>query len=180
MFPCYEHSKSFIFQDLTLTLWCLLSVAGLFKYAWPFCYYQALKSYCRMVSGSKRISAIGSELFLKVRWTQLSFQVLFDVKYCFIEMMIHGREKTSCVFTHLEADVQRCSIKKAFLQISQNTQKKTCVRVSFLVKLQAETCNFIKKDSLHVFLWILWNVLEQLFYRTPPVAASTHFSVAFI
>ena len=36
-----------------------------------------------------------------------------------------------------EALVQRCSVKKVFLEISQNLQKNTCARVSFLIKLQA-------------------------------------------
>ena len=36
---------------------------------------------------------------------------------------------------------QRCSMKKVFLEISQNSQKNTCARASFLIKLQA--CNFI-------------------------------------
>ena len=36
-----------------------------------------------------------------------------------------------------EAVVQRCSVKKVFLEISQNSQENTCVRVSFLIKLKA-------------------------------------------
>ena len=32
-----------------------------------------------------------------------------------------------------------------FLEISQNAQENTCTRVSFLIKLQAEAYNFIKK-----------------------------------
>ena len=32
--------------------------------------------------------------------------------------------------------------------MSQNSQEKTCARVSFLIKLLAEACNFIKKDTL--------------------------------
>ena len=127
-----------------------------------------------MVSGSKRISAIGSELFLKVRWTQLSFQVLFDVKYCFIEMMIHGREKTSCVFTHLEADIQRCSIKKAFLQISQNTQKKTCVRLRPAILLKKResdmfSCGFCEMFQSKFFIehlrWLLLPISALHLYR---------------
>ena len=30
----------------------------------------------------------------------------------------------------------------------QNLQENTCARVSFLIKLQAEACNFIKKETL--------------------------------
>ena len=36
-----------------------------------------------------------------------------------------------------EAVVLRCSIKKVFLEISQNSQESTWARVSFLIKLQA-------------------------------------------
>ena len=32
---------------------------------------------------------------------------------------------------------RRCSVKKVFLEISQNSQENTCARVSFLIKLQA-------------------------------------------
>ena len=35
-----------------------------------------------------------------------------------------------------EALVRMCSVKKVFLEISQNSQKNTCVRVSFLTKLK--------------------------------------------
>ena len=34
------------------------------------------------------------------------------------------------------AAVQKCSVKKAFLEISQNSQESTCARDSFLIKLQ--------------------------------------------
>ena len=35
-----------------------------------------------------------------------------------------------------EAVAQRCSVKKVFLKISQNSQENTCTRDSFLIKLQ--------------------------------------------
>ena len=31
----------------------------------------------------------------------------------------------------------RCSVKKVFLEISQNSQENTCARATFLIKLQA-------------------------------------------
>ena len=34
-----------------------------------------------------------------------------------------------------------------FLEILQNSQQNTCARVSFLIKLQAEAYNFIKKET---------------------------------
>ena len=36
-----------------------------------------------------------------------------------------------------EAVVQRCSLKKVFLEIPQSSQENTCTRVSFLIKLEA-------------------------------------------
>ena len=35
-----------------------------------------------------------------------------------------------------------------FLEIPQNSPENTCARVSFLMKLQALACNFIKKETL--------------------------------
>ena len=57
-----------------------------------------------------------------------------------------------------EAVAQRCSIKKVFLEIPQNSQENTRDRVSFLIKLQASSCHFIKKETLaQVLSWILQN-----------------------
>ena len=39
-------------------------------------------------------------------------------------------------------------LKSVFLEILQNPQENTCARVSFLLKLQASSCNFIKKEAL--------------------------------
>ena len=36
-----------------------------------------------------------------------------------------------------EAVVRRCSAKKVFLKVSQNSQENACARVSFLIKFQA-------------------------------------------
>ena len=36
-----------------------------------------------------------------------------------------------------EAVAQRCSVKKVFLEIPQNSRENNCARVSFLIKLQA-------------------------------------------
>ena len=47
---------------------------------------------------------------------------------------------------NVEAVMRRCSPKKVFLEISQNSRENTSVRVSFLIKFQA--CNFVKKKTL--------------------------------
>ena len=86
-----------------------------------------------------------------------------------------------------EAVAQRCSVKKVFLEISQNSQENTCAKVYFLIKLQADTCVrvsfliklqaaciFIKKETLaQVFFCEFWEISKNtFFYRTPLVAAS--------
>ena len=57
-----------------------------------------------------------------------------------------------------------------------STEKNTCVRVSFLTKLQ---CNFIKKETLtEVFSCKYCEIFKNsFFYRTPPVAASVEFLI---
>ena len=58
-----------------------------------------------------------------------------------------------------EAVVQRCSVKKMFLEISQNSQENNLARISFLIKLQAPDLQLLKKSDsgTSVFMWILQN-----------------------
>ena len=64
----------------------------------------------------------------------------------------------------MEAVVQRCSVKKVFLKILQNSQANTCARGSFLIKLQA--CNFIKKESLaQVFSCEFCEIFKNIFFH---------------
>ena len=44
-----------------------------------------------------------------------------------------------------EAVVWRCSIKKVFLEILENSQESNCARVPFLIKLQAWPATLFKK-----------------------------------
>ena len=76
----------------------------------------------------------------------------------------------------LKAVTQRCSVKKVFLEFSQNSQENTCARVSLLINLQAEVCNFIKKDTLAlVFSSEFCKISKNtLYYKTPLVAASVN------
>ena len=60
-----------------------------------------------------------------------------------------------------EAVAQRHSVKKVFLKIWQNSLENTCPRVSFLIKLKDESCNFIKKETLaQVFFCEFFELLE--------------------
>ena len=45
-----------------------------------------------------------------------------------------------------------CSVKKVFLNISQNSQENTCTKAYFLIKLP-EACNFIKRNTLAKMLF---------------------------
>ena len=79
------------------------------------------------------------------------------------------RKKVTETFSS-EAVSQRCSAKKLFLEISQNSQENTCARASFLIKL-------IKKEILaQVFSCEFCEISKNtFFYRTPLVAASVSF-----
>ena len=74
-----------------------------------------------------------------------------------------------------KAVVQIYSVKKLFLEISQKSQENTLTRDSFLTKLPASSCNFIKKEALaQVFSCEFCEISRKpFFYRTPLLAASS-------
>ena len=58
-----------------------------------------------------------------------------------------------------EAIAQRCSVKKVFLEILQNSQENTYARVSFLIKLQVwDRTRFLTED--------LWPTPSETLNRT--------------
>ena len=93
---------------------------------------------------------------------------------CQRRVMNHGKLWWFCFISRLfciweytlpEAIVQTCSVKKVFLEISQNSQENTCARVSL-------GCNFIKKEALALFSCEFYEISINTFsYRTPLVAA---------
>ena len=74
----------------------------------------------------------------------------------------------------LEAVVQRCSVKKVFLKISQNSQENTCARVSCSINCRPQAYNFVKKETLgQVFSCEFCEISKNTFFhRTLLVAAS--------
>ena len=68
------------------------------------------------------------------------------------------------LFPKAEAVAHRCSVKKNFLEISQNSQKNTCARVSFFTKAAGlrHRCFPVNFDKF---------VRAPFFHRTPLVAA---------
>ena len=70
-------------------------------------------------------------------------------------------DKTIKTRKSAEAVIQRCSVKKVFLEISQNSQEDTCARVSFLIKLRSATLS--KKRLWHRCFYLNF----AKFLRTP-------------
>ena len=95
------------------------------------------------------------------------------IKFLYKNVMIyyHNALNQKC---QLPEGVLRCSIRKVFLKIPKNSQENTCTIVSFLMKLQASACNFIKKGILaRVYSVRFCEIFKNtFFYRTPLVAAS--------
>ena len=71
-------------------------------------------------------------------------------------------------FSWTEAATRGVLCKKVFLEISQISQENTCVRVSFLIKLQASglhASNFVKNETLaHVFSCEFCEISKNTFY----------------
>ena len=70
---------------------------------------------------------------------------IFRVKL--LKKSSESSKQDNCYLVLLEAVVQGSSVKKVFLEISQNSQENTCARVSFLKKLRSATLlkkNFVK------------------------------------
>ena len=92
-------------------------------------------------------------------------------------LKIKYKSKFKLGFTNPEAVAWMCSVIKIFLNILQNSQENTCIRVTFLIKLQAadlRSANLLRKRLWQrCFLVNSAKFLRTLFfYRTPPVAPS--------
>ena len=98
--------------------------------------------------------------FLSFRCLHLTstsmFLIFMQKNVCLTSLPSHFKAKT------FRSSYQRCSIKKVFLETSQNLQEKTCNRACFLIKLQA--FNFIKKETLvPVFSWEFCKISKNTF-----------------
>ena len=90
-----------------------------------------------------------------------------------INWKIHFR-RWNALAANSEAVAQKCSVKKVFLEISQNSQENNRGQSIFFNKVAGPACNFIKKDALtQVFSCEFWEISKNtVSYRTPLVAAS--------
>ena len=72
----------------------------------------------------------------------------YKVYFLRLDMCLYLPEKFLLSFIQREniyhTHHKRCSVKKVLLEISQNSQKNSSARVSFLIK----ACTFIKKETL--------------------------------
>ena len=83
-----------------------------------------------------------------------------------------------------EAATRNVLYRKVFLEILRNSQENTLVRVSFLIKLQASVCDFIKNKTLaqvffcefcevskntffteHLWLLLYWNLTDYMLFE---------------
>ena len=68
--------------------------------------------------------------------------------FCKILSNIDVGDYSSLLLQTLEVATGGVLLEEVFLEILQNSHENTCARVSVLIKLQAEACNFIKKETL--------------------------------
>ena len=61
----------------------------------------------------------------------------FNFLQCYILEWNNITNIQLCISFWFGSRHQKCSVEKVFLEISQNSQKNTCARVSFLIKLCA-------------------------------------------
>ena len=86
-----------------------------------------------MVDGSEEAQTVPFLVILRVLVAYLQFYFRLQVS-CKVDF--EERTYVALSLRYSEA-VSRCSVKKMFLEISQNSQENTCTRDSFLIKLQA-------------------------------------------
>ena len=75
----------------------------------------------------------------------------------------------------IEAVARRCSVKKVFLKVTQNSKENTCARVFFFDKVASlRPATLLKTETLaQVFSCEFCQISKNTFsYRTPPMAAS--------
>ena len=90
-------------------------------------------------------------------------------------MIIHSSRNGNNLLIHdPEAVVRRCSVKKVFFEILQNSQENTCARVSFLLSCRPEACNFIEKETLaQMFSCEFCKISKNTFFHRKSLVAAS-------
>ena len=76
------------------------------------------------------------------------------------------------MFELWKAVTHRCSVKKVFLEISQNSQENNCARVSILVKLQPWGCEFPVNFAQFLITPFLKEYIRWLLLNFPTLKCS--------
>ena len=94
-------------------------------------------------------SILGSGSILRSK-SIISFIMSNVVSYFHIWVLILllNENGTKKLVQYPKSVVRRCTIKKVFLEISQNSQENTCARVCVSIKLQVWVWNLFKKETL--------------------------------
>ena len=91
---------------------------------WLLCNLRTRKSFLRKIDG------VTNQFYLSQSIPSLNFNFISCQQVGKYEWRLFSQE----------AVAQTCSVKKVFLEISQNSQENTCARASFLIKLVAGGC----------------------------------------
>ena len=119
------------------------------------------------------ILAGGAQIHQFSFWKLLSILLILGNRF-----LVLWDKQSSLIFLIFLQDftMSRSSRQEVFCKkgVLRNFTKFTCTRASFLIKLQAKACNFIKKETVaQAFSCEFWKISKDTFlYETPRVAAS--------
>ena len=133
--PCFSMNVSYFMwqlEDITILLFMKV-----YRYFETFLTAMLLPSLKPVFEGSPYFMRISTMIItildVCIKWEQKLKSTRLIILFCYTDVI------------KLEAVIQRCFVKKVFLEISQNSQESTCASVSFLIKLQA----LLKKKLWH-------------------------------
>ena len=93
------------------------------------------------------VSALHDLIVFLVYWAITYSEPFQTSKMKIFVKIVISKETTPLLLKRFRSSHWRCSVKKMFLEISQNSQENTCARISLLIKLQAST--LFKKSLWH-------------------------------
>ena len=157
-------------------LLCVRDIAGISSVVTvvTVAYQISIETNCVGVSFLVKLHEWGSATFLRKQLTDLDI-VLNTPLWATNLVLTIAIQMSVKIQMIIEAVVQRCSVKKRFLEISQNSQENTCTRISFIMKLQAWACHVIKKGLWHK----CFSVNFANFLRTPFVSEQLRWLLLF-
>ena len=107
------------------------------------------------------------------------YWILYDFDFVIKNLPNFLRYKGKITNIFRRRIAKNCFVKNEFIKIPQKSQKNICATVSFLLKMQAEICKFIKKETLaQVFSCeFCTQLLRTPFYITPSAVVSVFSTV---